>query len=84
MRSAADHRSSARGTRHPADRRVRPQRAVPLVWVHAGGDLRVTAGLHRESDGVHAMREALRGSETEHRHVRHGGRGRRVSGGRLA
>lgn len=35
-------------------------REVPLAWVHASGDPRVTAELHHESEGVHAMREALR------------------------
>jgi Protein of unknown function (DUF4231) len=33
---------------------------VPLAWVHASGDPQVSAELHHESEGVHAMREAMR------------------------
>jgi hypothetical protein len=33
---------------------------VPLAWVHATGDPRVTAELHQDSEDVRAMREAMR------------------------
>jgi hypothetical protein len=35
-------------------------REVPLAWVHASGDPRVTAELHHDSERVYAMREAMR------------------------
>lgn len=34
--------------------------AVPLAWVHTSGAPRVTTELHRESDGVRAIREDMR------------------------